>query len=141
MAYHWLVECFCLLIRSVTTIKNFFAIISGTILVFVTFPMIFSICPMCSEWPAWWRIFYFTVVIILFQLGWPIVQVSHLAIIPEMARTQKDRSQLTSLRYSASVISNIIVFVVTWIILRSNRAQNASKIGPMDAYRFQVKNF
>lgn len=95
---------------------------------------------MCSEWPAWWHIIYFSVVIILFQLGWPIVQVSHLAIIPEMARTQKDRSQLTSLRYSASVISNIIVFVVTWIILRSNRAQNASKIGPMDAYRFRVRN-
>lgn len=96
---------------------------------------------MCSEWPAWWHIFYFSIVIILFQLGWPIVQVSHLAIIPEMARTQKDRSQLTSLRYSASVISNIIVFVVTWIILRSNRAQNASKIGPMDAYRFRVRHF
>lgn len=95
---------------------------------------------MCSIWPEWWRILYFTIFILLFQFGWPIVQVSHLSIIPEMSRTQKDRSQLTSIRYSASVISNIIVFVVTWIILRTNRSTTDSKIGPRDAYRFRVSN-
>lgn len=92
---------------------------------------------MCDGQP-WWRIIYFTIVIIIFQIGWPIVQVSHLAIIPEMSRNQKDRSQLTAVRYSATVISNIIVFVVTWIVLRAHRAARADKIGPMDAYRFRV---
>lgn len=93
---------------------------------------------MCSVWPEWWHIVYFTIVILVFQLGWPIVQVSHLAIIPEMARTQKDRTQLTSIRYSASVISNIIVFVVTWFVLRAHRLKTDTKIGPKDAYRFRV---
>lgn len=92
---------------------------------------------MCDSVPSW-RIFYFIIVIILFQIGWPIVQVSHLAIIPEMSRNQKDRSQLTAVRYSATVISNIIVFVVTWIILRANRKKTSDKIGPEDAYRFRV---
>lgn len=111
---------------------------AGTLLVFVTFPMIFSICPMCDVWPTWWHIVYFSIVILIFQFGWPIVQVSHLAIIPEMARTQKDRTQLTSVRYSASVISNIIVFIVTWLVLRANRTTTDTKINPRDAYRFRV---
>lgn len=94
---------------------------------------------MCDVWPTWWHILYFSIVILLFQFGWPIVQVSHLAIIPEMARTQKDRTQLTSVRYSASVISNVIVFVVTWLVLRSNRSSADSKISPKDSYRFRVR--
>lgn len=112
--------------------------ILGTGLVFVSFPLIFSLCPMCSTMPAWWRIMYFTTIILTFQLGWAIVQVTHLAIIPEMARTQKDRTELTAMRYSASVVSNVIVFVVTWAVLHINRVKSDSNIGPDDAYRFRV---
>lgn len=96
---------------------------------------------MCDIWPKWWNLVYFSIVILLFQFGWPIVQVSHLAIIPELARTQKDRTQLTSVRYSASVISNVIVFIVTWLVLRSNRTTTDTKISPKDAYRFRVRFF
>lgn len=93
---------------------------------------------MCDIWPSWWHIVFFVIVIVIFQIGWPLVQVSHLAIIPEMARTQKDRSQLTSVRYSASVISNVIVFITTWLVLRANRMGDNQKISPKDAYRFRV---
>lgn len=78
-------------------------------------------------------------VILSFQLGWAIVQVTHLAIIPEMSRTQKDRSELTAIRYSASIVSSIIVFVVTWAVLRADRVKGSSNIGPDDAYRFRVR--
>lgn len=111
---------------------------TGTFLVFISFPTLFSICPMCDVWPTWWHIAYFSIVIVIFQFGWPVVQVSHLAIIPELARTQKDRTQLTSVRYSASVISNVIVFIVTLLVLRSNRTSTDTKISPKDAYRFRV---
>lgn len=78
--------------------------------------------------------------ILAFQLGWAIVQITHLAIIPEMARTKKDRADLTALRYSASVISNVIVFMVTWAVLHANRKKNDDNtIGPDDAYRFRVR--
>lgn len=50
---------------------------AGTFLVFMTFPMIFSLCPWCDVAPNWWQIVYFTVVILLFQFGWPIVQITH----------------------------------------------------------------
>lgn len=101
--------------------------------------MIFSLCPFCDVWPSWWRIFYFSVVILAFQLGWAIVQVTHLAIIPEMSRTHKDRSELTAIRYSASVVSSIIDFVITWVILRTDRMSTNAQIGPADAYRFRVR--
>lgn len=95
---------------------------------------------MCEDIPNWFNTIYFAVVIMLFQFGWPIVQVSHLSIIPEMSRTQKDRAQLSSVRYSASVVANVIVFIVTLIVLRTNRANKDSKIGPEDAYRFRVSS-
>lgn len=89
--------------------------------------------------PAWWHLIYFSAVILAFQFGWAIVQVTHLAMIPEMSRNQKDRTELTAMRYSASVISNVIVFVVTWAVLRANRVKSNANIGPEDAYRFRVR--
>lgn len=88
--------------------------------------------------PVWWHIIYFSAVILAFQFGWAIVQVTHLAMIPEMSRNQKDRTELTAMRYSASVTSNVIVFIVTWAVLRANRVKPDANIGPEDAYRFRV---
>lgn len=100
--------------------------------------MIFSLCPLCDTAPTWWRFLYFSGVIMAFQLGWAIVQVTHLAIIPEMSRTHKDRTELTAIRYSASVVSSIIVFIITWLILRTDRMDSDANISPTDAYRFRV---
>lgn len=111
--------------------------IAGTFIVFLTFPMIFSLCPWCAVAPHWWEIVYFVAVILAFQFGWPIVQVTHLAMIPELSRTQKDRSDLTAVRYSVSIVSNVVVYIVTWAVLRANRSSAENQIGPTDAYRFR----
>ncbi|XP_062558824.1 major facilitator superfamily domain-containing protein 12-like [Armigeres subalbatus] len=110
--------------------------IAGTFIVFLTFPMIFSLCPWCDVAPHWWEIVYFIIVILLFQFGWPIVQITHLAMIPELSRSQKDRADLTAVRYSVSIISNVVVYIVTWAVLRS-RTSADTQIGPGDAYRFR----
>lgn len=109
---------------------------AGTGLVFLSFPLIFSLCPWCSTSPIWWPPTYFTATILAFQLGWAIVQITHLAMIPEMSRTRKDRSDLTAIRYSASVCANVVVYIVTWAVLRA-RNSNSKNIGPADAYRFR----
>lgn len=62
--------------------------IVGTLLVFLTFPLIFAICPLCDVLPNWWKLAYFSTVILVFQFGWPVVQITHLAMIPELSRTQ-----------------------------------------------------
>lgn len=59
-------------------------------------------------------------------------------MIPEMSRNQKDRTELTAMRYSMSVVSNVIVFIVTLFVLRANRTKTDANIGPEDAYRFRV---
>lgn len=101
----------------------------------VAFPSIFSLCPLCLTY-SWVEPVYFTIVILVFQFGWATVQVTHLAIIPELSRTQKDRTDLTAIRYSASVFANVIVFIVTWLILHG-RSESENNIGPGDAYRFR----
>lgn len=115
--------------------------IAGTGLVFATFPLIFSICPGCKTGPIWWQPTYYSIVILLFQFGWAIVQISHLAMIPEMSKTRKDRADLTAIRYSASVCSNVMVYVVTWAVLHARNNMNNHNIGPADAYRFRVSFF
>lgn len=114
--------------------------IFGTILVLVTFPLIFSICPMCDIWPSWWKLTYFSMVILVFQFGWPVVQITHLAMIPELSRTQKDRSDLTATRYSASICSNVVVYVVTWAVLHIQTSLD-NKIVPADWPKFRVSKF
>lgn len=115
--------------------------IGGTVLVLAAFPLIFSWCPACGEAsaaPAWWPPTYFTVVILAFQLGWAIVQITHLAMIPEIARTQTDRADLTAIRYSASVCSSVVVYVVMWLVLSEGGQNRAAHITPADAFRFRV---
>uniref|UniRef100_A0A1B0D4I5 Major facilitator superfamily (MFS) profile domain-containing protein n=1 Tax=Phlebotomus papatasi TaxID=29031 RepID=A0A1B0D4I5_PHLPP len=83
-----------------------------------------------------WESVYFAIAILIFQAAWAIVQISHLAMIPEMSRTQKDRSDLTTLRYSGAILSNLIVYNITWAVLQGRSAQSTT-IGPSDAFRFR----
>lgn len=110
----------------------------GTLLVLLTFPLIFAICPLCDVFPPWWRLLYFTIVILIFQFGWPVVQITHLAMIPELSRTQRDRSELTATRYSASICSNVVVYIVTWVVLHVHTT-GESKITPADWPKFRVR--
>lgn len=118
--------------------------IGGTVLVLAAFPLIFSWCPACATSVAagatWWPPAYFTVVILAFQLGWAIVQITHLAMIPEIARTQIDRADLTAIRYSASVCSSVVVYVVMWMVLSEGGQSRQAHITPDDAFRFRVSS-
>lgn len=102
-----------------------------------TFPLIFAVCPMCDTLPSWWKLLYFSIVIIVFQFGWPVVQITHLAMIPELSKTQRDRSDLTATRYSASICSNVVVYIVTWAVLHIH-SNYENKISPTDWPKFRV---
>lgn len=113
--------------------------ILGSLIVLVTSGLLFAICPMCDVWPSWWKVVYMGLIIGLSQVGWPFVQISHLSIIPEMTRTQKDRNQLSSLKNSTQFVAYIITFGVIHFILGADRASENEKTGPRDAYRFRVR--
>jgi Na+/melibiose symporter-like transporter len=48
----------------------------------------------------------------LFNVGWAAVQVSHMALVPELTRDEGERVLLNSARYAFTVLSNCAVFLV-----------------------------
>ncbi|XP_053620110.1 major facilitator superfamily domain-containing protein 12-like isoform X2 [Plodia interpunctella] len=113
--------------------------LTGCILVTCTFPLLFIRCWGCREgmasYLAWWMPTYYATLIIIFQVGWAIVQISHLAMIPTLSDNLHVRSELTSIRYMASVTSSLMVYLVTWIVLRTTNY--STFITPADDYKFR----
>ncbi|KAI5693197.1 hypothetical protein M8J75_010748 [Diaphorina citri] len=117
--------------------------LTGTILVVISFPLIFinrsSIISV--------QIVYYSGLIILFQIGWAITQISHLSIIPDLSESPKYRAELTALRYTASVFANILVYVIAWLFLHGTNTSTIQMdlIGPQHSVQFRFqgrsKNF
>ncbi|XP_018577138.1 major facilitator superfamily domain-containing protein 12-like [Anoplophora glabripennis] len=110
--------------------------LGGTIAVSVGFPLIFSLKPSTITTEV---IVYYVVTITLFQTGWAIVQISHLSLIPEISRNHNHSSELTAIRYTASVCCNISVYFITLIMLKTggDDAEESEGIGPSDFYKFK----
>ncbi|KAL3290055.1 hypothetical protein HHI36_023425 [Cryptolaemus montrouzieri] len=108
----------------------------GTICVLGAFPFIFSPCVYCINAQRWVQIVYYCIFIIIFQFGWAAVQISHLSLIPELTPNEHDRTRLTAIRYCFTVISSILVYIVTWLILHLDSGDD-SKLGPADGPKFQ----
>ncbi|KPJ07620.1 putative MFS-type transporter C19orf28 [Papilio machaon] len=114
--------------------------LTGCMLVACTFPLLFVRCLGCNvsenlAYLSWWMPLYYGSLIVVFQIGWAIVQISHLAIIPSISDSLQVRSDLTSIRYMASVLSSLTVYFITWIVLRASNYSNF--IGPADDYKFR----
>ena len=52
---------------------------------------------------------YYATFIVIFQFGWASTQIAHLAAIPDLSGCQNERTGLTAIRYSMTVISTIMV--------------------------------
>ncbi|KAJ8270560.1 hypothetical protein GJAV_G00116400 [Gymnothorax javanicus] len=89
----------------------------GTVSVVISFPFIFSPCLGCDEYmPQWVGLLYFIPFIIIFQFGWAATQISHLSLIPELVSCQHAKVELTAYRYAFTVIANITVYAVAWLL-------------------------
>lgn len=108
----------------------------GSVLVATSFPVIFTAQPGLVNTPRL-LFLYFSVAIIIFQIGWAIVQISHLSLIPEISSLAEERSQLTALRYIASMVSHILVYFIAWIYLSYSQDITKTLIGTEDAWKFQ----
>lgn len=58
----------------------------GTLCVLVTFPFIFLPCVDCQDSDQYAQMIYYASFVCIFQFGWAAVQISHLAMIPELVR-------------------------------------------------------
>ncbi|XP_068916276.1 major facilitator superfamily domain-containing protein 12-like isoform X1 [Tenebrio molitor] len=106
--------------------------LAGTLAVSVGFSLIYCLKPTSLNT---WMIIDYGLVISLFQIGWAVTQISHLSIIPEIATTHSYTSDLTAIRYTASVCSSISVYLITLVVLKNDNDPN--KIGPGDFYKFK----
>ena len=70
----------------------------GTICVLFSFAFIFSKCIHCEDATEYAQMVYYATFIIVFQFGWAAVQVSHLAMIPELTSCKNEYTSLTSIR-------------------------------------------
>ncbi|KTF81984.1 hypothetical protein cypCar_00015686 [Cyprinus carpio] len=100
--------------HSVLGFENTYA---GTISVLLSFPFIFNQCLGCNlDTPQWVSLTYFTPFIVIFQFGWAATQISHLSLIPELVTCEHEKVELTAYRYAFTVIANITVYAVAWLM-------------------------
>lgn len=109
----------------------------GTTCVLISFPFIFSECIGCTMAHKWAQMFYYAAFILIFQIGWAAVQISHLGLLPELAEDDHTRSHLTAVRYGFTVFSNLFVYIITWIVLRVTGECDKQQIGPGDEWKFR----
>lgn len=107
--------------------------IAGSIMVCLTFPLIFGGFARPS---TTWLMVLYVASITVFQTGWAAVQISHLSMIPSLTNSLLARADLTAIRYSAQVGAAVIVFIVTWIVLPA-RGQDVVKLDQQDNYKFR----
>ena len=64
---------------------------------------------------------YYSAFVVLFQFGWATVQISHLSMIPDITSDEAERMALTSVRYAATVMSNLLVYGMCWLLLETGK--------------------
>ncbi|XP_076832807.1 major facilitator superfamily domain-containing protein 12a isoform X2 [Brachyhypopomus gauderio] len=108
----------------------------GTVCVLLSFPFIFNKCIGCEQFtPQWASLVYFIPFIVIFQFGWAATQISHLSLIPELVSSEHAKVELTAYRYAFTVIANITVYAVAWVLFHFQSGQDPSLVdglGPVD---------
>ena len=92
----------------------------GAILVSICFLGVFSFCVACAISPSVSsaeKTASFAFFASMFNVGWAAVQVSHMALVPELTPDDGERVLLNSVRYANTVLSNCSVFIAMWVIL------------------------
>lgn len=112
----------------------------GTLSVVLSFAFIFNQCVGCSFLtPQWASLIYFVPFIIIFQFGWAATQISHLSLIPELVTCEHAKVELTAYRYAFTVIANITVYGVAYLLfhVQAGEDEDPDSLGPADIIIFR----
>ncbi|RLN74059.1 hypothetical protein BBJ28_00000370 [Nothophytophthora sp. Chile5] len=109
---------------------------AGALLVVLCFFFVFAVCA-----PRWFSdtpsrmvmLVYYSAAASLFNVGWAAVQVSHMAMVPELSEDDNVRCVLNSTRYAFTILSNVLVFCVFFVLLRV-----VAPFGAPDAEKFTL---
>jgi len=102
----------------------------GTVLVAVSFTFIFQTPYSIPELDSfenstmndvelqYAKFIYYIPFISIFQIGWATVQISHLSLIPCLAKTDKQKADLNSLRYAVLIFANTLVYLLAFFLFK-----------------------
>ncbi|ESP00677.1 hypothetical protein LOTGIDRAFT_177990 [Lottia gigantea] len=116
----------------------------GTISVLCSFPFLFNLCIKCESSPDWAQFIYYAPFVVIFQFGWASTQISHLSLIPDITPDEGERVGLNGYRYAFTVLSNLTVFVVFWLLFQfhsTSHSLDTTKLSAADAPNFQLLVF
>lgn len=80
--------------------KKFFHLV-GTLVVLVSWPLVFSPCLVChdnSPSSQSSKLGYYAVTVVALHIGWAIVRISHLSLMPDIVKKQDEVSELNAIR-------------------------------------------
>ena len=60
--------------------------------------------------------FYYSSFTTIFMIGWATIEMSHLAMIPELASAEDDRSSLSLVRASMIAFANILTYFIALVV-------------------------
>lgn len=112
----------------------------GVICVLLSFPFIFIECPGCNNSSQWAMVVYLVPLVVIFQVGWAAVQVSHLALIPVITDDSSERDLLNVLRNAFDAVADFTVFSIAWIIFVTsvNGPNDVLSIAQDDKRKFMI---
>uniref|UniRef100_A0A8R1TWG9 Uncharacterized protein n=1 Tax=Onchocerca volvulus TaxID=6282 RepID=A0A8R1TWG9_ONCVO len=109
----------------------------GTVLVTFSFAFIYNKCFICDQLTTDWKLFaWYAPYVIVFQIGWAAVQISHLALLPELTYDESRRTTMNSVRHGFTVVANLIIFAVLSVLLYLD--DSGSAVGPRDLRHFNI---
>ncbi|XP_073999489.1 major facilitator superfamily domain-containing protein 12-like isoform X2 [Rhodnius prolixus] len=116
--------------------KRKFWYISGSLLVVITVPFLYSQCFGCTAASSTLKLVYYNFFVVLFQFGWAAAQVAHLAFVPDLTPDENERTFLLSIRNTFTVLSNISVYFVAFGVLEITNSSEG-RLSPADLTKFQ----
>ncbi|KAL5004411.1 hypothetical protein ScPMuIL_017867 [Solemya velum] len=97
----------------------------GTVAVLCSFPFLFINCITCGNAPDMAQFIYYAPFVVIFQFGWASTQISHLSLIPDIATDEHERVELNGMRYACTVLSNLVVYGIAWLLLDLNSDESS----------------
>ncbi|KAF2906154.1 hypothetical protein ILUMI_00022 [Ignelater luminosus] len=93
----------------------------GVFVDIISITAIFLPCPFESHTL---KLIYMSFWVAMFQFGWAAVQITHLALIPEITSDENDRTKLSATRQFFTVLSSVLVYAISWAAFGA-KAENA----------------
>jgi Na+/melibiose symporter-like transporter len=103
----------------------------------------FNLCITCENSPEWARFIYYAPFVVIFQFGWAATQISHLSLIPQLTTNDNERVSLNAIRYAFTVMSNLFVYAMTYLLLRfsDSFSDDTNDLAPADSSKFMHLTF